>query len=175
MDRKIILSWNTISLVVPEKEDIDLYHNGMNNIQTQHYLWYSARTFSREDEEKYFENMNKGDKSQTFCIMINDTKKIIWNVWLNEINHINKWWTFWIVIFESEDRGNWYGQEAIELLHDFAKQQLNLRKLCLHVYWDNQKAIKLYTKIGYKEVWRWEKHKFYNWEFIDDVMMEIFL
>lgn len=175
MIRKIIITWEKISLIVPEKEDIDLYHKGMNNIQTQHYLGYNARTFSREDEEKYFENMNKDNKSQTFCIMINETKEVIWNISLNEINHINKWGIMWIVIFEELKRWSWYGKEAINLLHGFAKQQLNLRKLCLHVYADNEKAIKLYTKLWYKEVWRWKQHKFHNWEFIDDVMMEIFL
>jgi RimJ/RimL family protein N-acetyltransferase len=119
--------------------------------------------------------MNKDNTSQIFCIMINETKTVIWNVWLNKIDHINKCWFFWIVIFEDNNCWKWYGKESIELVHIFAKQHLNLRKICLHVYWDNKNAIKLYSKIWYKEVWRWKNHKLYNWNFIDDVMMEIFL
>lgn len=175
MKRKILIKWDRVSLIVPEKEDISLYHSWMNNFETQHYLWYNSRTFSLEDEEKFLEKLNKDEKSQLFCIMVNETKKVIWNVWLNEINHINKWWVLWIVIFEENQRGNWYGKESIELLHNFAKNNLNLRKICLHVYWDNKNAIKLYSQLWYFEVWRWKKHKFHNWVFIDDVMMEIFL
>lgn len=175
MDRKVILKWNKISLVVPEKQDAEFFYKGINNLEIQHYLWYSSRLFSFEYEEKFLEKINNDEKSHTFCIMLNETQQIIWNMWLNEIDHVNKHGTLGIAIFDNEQRGKWYGKEAIELVHHFAKNHLNLRKLCLHVYWDNKNAMKLYSKIWYKEIWRWSKHKFYNWDFVDDVMMEIFL
>lgn len=175
MERKILIQWDKISLVVPEKADIPLYYKGMNNLEIQHYLGYSARTFSMEDEEKFLENINKNEKSQTFCIMRNDTEKIIWNISFNTIDHINKYWILWIVIFESDQRWSWFWKESITLLHWYAKDHLNLRKVCLHVLGDNLKAINLYKKLWYAEVWRWNKHKFYNWKYVDDILMEYFL
>ena len=175
MDRKVLIKWKTISLVVPEKDDIELYYLGMNNIEIQHYLWYDARTFSVENEEDFLKTINKDEKSQMFWIMVNDSKKVIWNIGLNKIDHVNKFGMVGVVIFEQSGRGKWYGDEAMKLLHDFSKKHLNLRKLCLVVFWDNTRAIKLYSRIGYTEVGRWKEHKFYNGNYVDKVMMELFL
>lgn len=35
MNRIKVMTWNTVSLVVPEKEDAQVWYEGINNIETQ--------------------------------------------------------------------------------------------------------------------------------------------
>lgn len=39
-DRIIILDWENISLVVPEKQDIEIWYKWLNNPEIQAYLWF---------------------------------------------------------------------------------------------------------------------------------------
>jgi len=58
----------------------------------------------------------------------------------------------WVAIGIGE-RGYWgrgYGQEAMSLLLDFAFNELNLHRVQLTVYSYNERAIRLYEKLGFQ-------------------------
>ncbi|MDA8343951.1 MAG: GNAT family protein [Thermaerobacter sp.] len=54
-----------------------------------------------------------------------------------------------LAIGRKEDRGKGYGREAMDLLLDFAFDELNLRRVSLTVFSYNAPAIRLYEGLGF--------------------------
>ena len=56
-----------------------------------------------------------------------------------------------IAILQKEQRGQGYGFEAVSLICKFAFYELGLHKIRLAVNSNNQKAIHVYEKVGFKK------------------------
>ncbi len=175
MQRIKILEWDKVSLVVPEKQDIEIWYKGINNIETQSYLgsMYWDIIF-KEDEEDYYELVRKNKNNRLFCIYINNEKKVIWNINLFDIDLLNRKAELWIVIFDIENRNKWYWSESINLILKFWFKALWLNKIKLRFVDFNERAQKVYEKIWFKKCWELKEEVFRNWEFHNDIYMEIF-
>lgn len=57
-----------------------------------------------------------------------------------------------IAIMEREYRGQGYGTEALGQLVDYAFKELGLTFLCLTVFLSNQRAIRAYTRKGFRKI-----------------------
>ncbi len=169
-----IIEWKAVSLVVPEKEDIELWYRGVNDIETQSYLWSMFWTItSRESEEEYYNFLNKDEKQLTFSIFINNNETIIWNVSLMKIDYKNSHTELWIAVLDKNNQNKWYWSESIELIQKYVFEVLWLNKLYLRYISSNDRAWKVYYKLGFKEAWRMKDHNYVLWEYHDDVFMEI--
>jgi len=114
------MEWKKVSLVVPEKEDIELWYRWINNIENQSYLWTIFWTIiSRESEEEYYNSMNKDDKKLIFSIYIKWDNKTIWNIALMKIDYKNSHTELWVAIFDKEDQNKWYWTETIKLIQEY--------------------------------------------------------
>jgi len=72
MKRIKVLEWKKVSLVVPEKQDIKLWYEGMNNLEIWKNLVYTFwKVWHLEDEEEFYEIQRKRVDSQMFCIYEN--------------------------------------------------------------------------------------------------------
>jgi RimJ/RimL family protein N-acetyltransferase len=172
--RVVIMEWKKISLVVPEKQDTELWYRGINDIETQSYLWTRFWTIiSRESEEEYYNSINKSDKSLTFSIYIKWDNKIIWNISLMKIDYKNSHTELWVAIFDKEDQNKWYWTEAIKLIQKYIFTVLGLNKIYLVCSSINNRAWKVYSKLWFIEIWRLKGHFYTWWEYHDDILMEI--
>ena len=169
-----IIEWNNVSLVVPEKQDIELWYRWVNDIEIQSYLWSMFWTIiSRESEEEYYNSINKDEKQLTFSIYVNKNKKIIWNISLMNIDYKNNHTELWIAIFDKDNQNKWYWSESIKLIQKYVFEILGLNKLYLRYVSSNDRAWKIYSKLGFIEIWRMKDHNYALWEYRDDVFMEI--
>jgi len=174
-DRIIILDWENISLVVPEKQDIEIWYKWLNNPEIQAYLWFLFWSIiSRENEEKYYENLNKDKEQLTFSIFINKEKKVIWNISLMKIDYRNMHTELWIAITDNQNLSKWYWTEAISLILKYVFNVLWLNKVYLRLTSKNERAKRVYEKNWFIEIWRFKKHNYIFWEFYDEIIMEIF-
>jgi len=173
-NRVIIMEWNPISLVVPEKQDVELWYKWVNNIEIQSYLLSMFWTIiSKESEEKYFESLNKDDKELTFSIYINDEGKVIWNISLMNINYKNSHTELWIAIFDKDNQNKWYWSKSIQLIQKYVFEVLWLNKLYLRYISTNNRAWKVYSKLWFIEKGRLKDHHYTMWEYNDEVYMEL--
>ena len=72
------------------------------------------------------------------------------------------------------DKINWakgYGSEATKLMVDYAFNTLNLNRIQLHVYVDNEPAVKVYKKIGFKVEGTLREAMYHNGAFCDFYVM----
>ena len=175
MERIKVLTWKTVSLVVPEKEDIKMWYKWTNDIETQSLLgsmyW---KVIHLENEEDYYEIIRKSNDRRFFMIYVNSLKKVIWNIDLIWVDFQNRKATLWIVIFDKENREKGYWTESIKLILKYAFEVVWLNKVNLRFIDFNKRAESVYKKLWFKEVWRLKEESFRWWKFHDDIFMEIF-
>lgn len=169
-----VLTWERISLVVPEKQDVEVFYRWVNDIETQSYLglvpWI---IITREKEESLYDRFNKDNTNLTFSIYIKKEKRVIWTISLKKINYINSHTELCIVILDKNNQDKWYWTEAIKLLQKYVFEVLWLNKLYLRYISINKRAWKVYSNLGFKEVGVMKKHNYALWEYSDEITMEI--
>ena len=175
MKRIKVLEWKRVSLVVPEKQDINLWYEGMNNLEISKNIVFNFwKVWHLEDEENYYEIQRKNNDTQMFCIYLNDEKEVIWNISLSKINKLSRNAEFWVVIFKEDKLGKWYWTEAVKLILKFSFEIIWLHKIYGRYVWFNERAWKSYQKVWFKEVWIFKEQEFLMWKYYDSILIEIF-
>jgi RimJ/RimL family protein N-acetyltransferase len=78
-----------------------------------------------------------------------------------------------IRIAHKENRGHGAGSEAVSLATEFAFRDLNLQRLYLHVFADNEIAVRAYEKAGLEQEGRLRKAAFVDGRWRDVLVMAI--
>lgn len=124
----------------------------------------------REMEEKY-ERCQRTDSQIWFVILDKGTKKIIGETGFLRI--FMPWRTsdLTIEIWDKEYWGKGYGKEVSNLMFDYGFNYLNLHRLAIGVVEKNERAIRFWKSIGFREEGR-QIDGFYSCgEYSDFVMM----
>jgi RimJ/RimL family protein N-acetyltransferase len=80
---------------------------------------------------------------------VKETDTLIGSTGLHEIDYKNRHAVFGIVIGEKEAWGKGYGTEVTALITGYAFETLNLNRVGLEVYEDNERGIKAYERVGF--------------------------
>lgn len=171
-ERVKVMKGKIVSLVVPEKEDVELWYKWINNPEINKYLFAWEEPLSLEYEEGVYNK--QAEKMTMLSIYLNDEKKVIGNVGWKWISHFHKKTSIWLFIWETANHSKWYWTETMRLLLDYMFKFQWMRKVSLSVYSWNEKWINLYKKVWFKEIWLKKKHLYKQWEYVDVILMEIF-
>ncbi len=126
-----------------------------------------------EAEKAWMEEaMNKKNEFY-FSIVKMENDKLIGNCGLHDISYPNRTGTVGIFIGDEENRSRGLGTEVLRLLLDYGFHYLNLNNIMLNVKSFNERAIKCYKKVGFKEFGRRRQSYFLNGKYYDDVKMDI--
>lgn len=173
MERIEVMTWERVSLVVPEREDAKIWYKQMNDIENQTFLWQMWKIFLLESEYDYYDNLKNLNNQKTFSIMIRESWKIIWNISLFEISEKNRNATLWVLLWDKEEQNKWYWTETLNLILKYGFEVLWLHKIKLEVLVTNKRAKKVYEKVWFKEVWIFKEDIFDYEKYIDKIIMEI--
>ncbi len=139
-----------------ELSDVDEQLKHWNNLELRNLVGGAAMgPVSRNDEEEWIRNTWKRRqerKAFAFAIEAKKDNKLIGGTSLFNINWTNRSAEAGIAIFDSENWGKGYGQEAMNLILGFAFRNLNLNRVELDTFDFNIRAQKCYLKVGFKEV-----------------------
>lgn len=116
--------------------------------------FYSGHPFpvNIEMEQKWYEKVLTSNFPVTvFGIELISDKKLIGISVLRELNLINRSAEFAIYIGDYNERKKGYANEATKLTLHFGFNNLGLNRISLKVIEENQFALKLYEKIGFKK------------------------
>lgn len=108
-----------------------------------------------------------------FTIVEKDTGCAIGRCLLFNVDSVNR--SAWVGIFIG-DKAYWnrgYGQEALKLLLEYGFNLLNLHNIMLGVFAFNQRAIRAYQKVGFKEIGRRREARIIAGKKHDVVLMDI--
>lgn len=152
-------------------EDIEIYMKWMSDKSVTNNIGRTQFVTTLEKEKEWIESANKGNKYQ-FAIITNKDK-LIGNCSLFDIDFINGNATVGIFIGEEEYRNKGLGTEALKILIGYGFNNLNLNNIMLTVFSFNERAIKCYKKVGFKEIGKRRKDVLINNKRYDTIYMDI--
>ncbi|GKX51248.1 spermidine N1-acetyltransferase [Budvicia aquatica] len=153
-----------------EREDLRFVHQLDNNASVMRYWFEEPYEAFVELSDLY--NKHIHDQSERRFIIEGQGARV-GLVELVEINHIHRRAEFQIII-DPAHQGKGYASSAAKSAMEYGFSVLNLNKLYLIVDKENEKAIHIYTKLGF-EIEGTLKHEFFiNGEYRDTIRMCIF-
>lgn len=153
-------------------EDAEKYVEWFCDFKMTDGIGKSGNIMTIEAEREWISNTLKNN-DLNFAIVKLENDELIGNIGFNNISHQNRIGTVGIFIGEEKNRSNGYGTEALRLLLDYGFSYLNLNNIMLTVKSFNERAIRCYEKVGFKEFGRRRKSYFLNGKYYDDVYMDI--
>lgn len=156
------------------KDDFELYHKWRNDMTVMYSTNPSLDVYPLETTREFVEQVILGnDIAKSYLMIEKENEVSIGIVSLANIDYKNRNAECIIEIGEKEYWGKGYGSEGLKLLLDYAFYELNLHRISLRVFSFNDRAIHLYTKLGFKKEGRSRESLFRNGEWHDIIHMGI--
>jgi len=134
------------------KEDTELYHKWRNDVEVMHSTNPSLDVYPLEATKEFVDHVILGTHAAKSYIIVEKGNGIpIGIVSLINIDYKNRNAECIIDIGEKEYWGKSYGSEGLKLLLDYVFYEMNLHRVSLKVFSFNDRAIRLYTKIGFQQ------------------------
>lgn len=112
-------------------------------------------------------------EQQRFLILFENNE--VGFISLTNINHKNGTSELGLYLGEKNYLGKGIAKKALNILIDYAKNTLNLRKISLNVLDDNDAAIHLYKKVNFVECGLKREERYVNGTYKNLLLMEVFL
>lgn len=156
-----------------EESDLPRITLWMNDTDTTRYLATGRFPLTLRQEREWLEQHSGTQHDVLFAICRTDDDQHIGNCGLHDINWTDRGCVLGIVLGDTLDRGQGYGQEVMELLVRYAFLELNLERIELVYIADNRRAEKLYRKIGFVEEGRLRRKRYRDGQYVDEVIMSL--
>ena len=169
------LKGNTIYLRALEPNDLDFVYE-MENDES---IWEISNTqtpYSRFLIRQYLENAQQDiyeAKQLRLAICKNDDFSAIGLIDLFEFDPKNNRAGIGILIKNIENRTQGFGSEALELLIDFAFQQLNLNQLFANINPENKASMGLFAKFGFDNIGVKKQWNLVNGQYKDEALFQL--
>ena len=132
---------------------------------------FTEKPMTRDGHLSWLEQITAQGIRQEFMIVEHVSGQSIGTVGLSHIDTTHRRAEFGILIGQAEARRKGRAFEAGRLLLDYAFNKLGLHRVFLHVFADNEPAIRLYRKLGFVEEGLLRQHVFKNGRYRDVVVM----
>ncbi|GGB59397.1 acetyltransferase [Lentibacillus populi] len=153
-------------------EDADLYHTWRNDMEVMHSTNPSLDVYLIEETREFVDKVILGSPFAKSYIMIEKgDKRPIGIISLINIDYKNRNAECIIDIGEKEYWGKGYGSEGLKLLLNYVFYEMNLHRVSLKVFSFNDRAIHLYTKMGFKQEGNSRQSLFREGEWYDIIHM----
>jgi RimJ/RimL family protein N-acetyltransferase len=153
-----------------ERKDLSNYVQWLNDPAVLEYFGQYA-PFSLAQEEQWYEQMLQDQKQRNFAIEF-EGRHIggagFGNIdWRNQNAEVG----LFIGIPELWDQG--FGREVLQALLRLGFDQMNLHRIYLRVFAENNRGIHLYETLGFQHEGRWRHAEFRNGRFQDMLWMGV--
>ena len=126
------------------------------------------------DVVRKFENAEKDSSRVMFAIRRRNETAIIGYLFIQNISSVHRSADIGIRIGEEKNRGHGYGKEALMMALDYCWRHLNLNRIGLIVFRNNQRAINIYKAAGFRIEGRLKKLFFIDGAWVDVLLMAAF-
>jgi [ribosomal protein S5]-alanine N-acetyltransferase len=160
----------TIYLRPIEVGDAAECHVWLNHPEVRRGL--ATRTLSHTDAtSRDFIAALDPTRDQVFAIMTRGDGIYVGNCGLHEIDGVSRHARLGMVIGRKDHWGRGFATEAIILLCQHAFETLNLRRLWLSCYATNDRALRLYRRLGFEVEGRLREHAFIEGQYVDELQL----
>lgn len=131
-------------------DDTALYHSWRNDPEVMQFTLPVLDVFTYSDTEKFVQRITEADNAKSYVIEEKDSDQPIGVTALTNIDVENRNAECIIDLGDKNTWGKGLGREAFQLLLDYAFLEMNLHKVYLRVFSFNERAIRLYQKLGFQ-------------------------
>jgi RimJ/RimL family protein N-acetyltransferase len=135
-------------------------------------LFYAFPTTLQQQLDK-INNFIDDPNSILFTICRIEDNEPVGQTALFRIDWIGRMAVFYIGIADKQNWSKGYGSEATELMVDYCFNTLNLNRIQLHVAIENEAAVKVYKRIGFKIEGTLREAMFHEGKYCDFYVMGI--
>jgi RimJ/RimL family protein N-acetyltransferase len=143
-----VLTGTRISLGPVQADDLPLLHRWINDRELV-VLSAPYRPVHFSDHEAWWSSVSRDRSVELFAIRLLGDHRLVGTCQLLAIDHRHRSAELQIRIGEEGARGRGLGTEAVGLLLRHAFEDLDLRRVSLHVFASNARAIATYEKTGF--------------------------
>ena len=154
-----------------EREDIPTFVRWFSDPDVREFLVING-PISAAEEQEWFENKLKETDSEIFAVETADGTHI-GNIELFGINWRHRRAELGVVIGEKAYWGQGYGSDAIRTLLRFAFEEMNLHRVYLRVFEDNERGVRAYQKSGFRLEGRLKEANYRKGRYYDELVMGI--
>ncbi len=156
------------------KSDInERYLSWLNDSEVTKYIEAGHFPTTKDDLDEFYKIISKSKTDIIFAIIYKNKDLHIGNIELGRINWIHRFADIGIMIGDKNYWGKGYGQEACQLLLDYAFNKLNLHKIIVGVYSTHKSAIRTYQKVGFEIEGRITKFLNLDGKYVDKIILGI--
>ncbi len=161
-----------INLRAREEADASAFHRWFNDHEVTRFIGDSFPIVSMSRQRELIQSMGSDSQRRLYSIVLKDGT-LIGNCELRGFNWTARSAEAGIVIGEKEYWGKGYGGEAMNLMLRVAFEGLNMHRVYLRVADFNERGIRSYHRIGFREEGRWREARFLDGRYADTVQMSI--
>jgi len=145
----------------------------INNAAVTRYLRFMQPVSVHQEREWLERSMRGGHPDQLNLAIESSDGEYLGSVGLMHIDLRNRNAELGILIGRPDDWGKGFGTEAALLMLRHGFEEMNLHRIHLRVYDYNQRGIKSYTKLGFKEEGRLREAHFRHGGWHDVLLMAV--
>jgi diamine N-acetyltransferase len=160
-----------VSLRALATGDLERVFDWHNDPELYDSLGGHFRYVSREAEASWLSQRLGARDEVNLAICVNVPPEHIGNIYLRNINWVDRNAELHTFIGDTEHRGKGYGSEAVRLILKHAFENLGLARVYLYVLASNSPAIAAYEKCGFVKEGRLSGHVFKKGSFEDLLVM----
>ncbi|MFD2132238.1 GNAT family N-acetyltransferase [Pseudogracilibacillus auburnensis] len=153
--------------------DYTTYHDWRNDIEVMETTSPQLDIYTLEETEQYISAIVSQSTAKGYLIEYKETEQTVGIVSLINIDYKNRSAECIIDIGVKDMWGKGIGTAAISLILDFAFNELNLHRVYLQVFSFNERAIKLYEKMGFIHEGKFRQALYRTGKWHDIVIMGI--
>lgn len=162
-----------VALAPVQMEDAEKWAEWLNDLAVSIPLGSEAYTPITMENMRRDINEMMSHNDHVFTIVENESETPIGRCLLFNLDQTNRTAMMGIFIGEKQYWNLGYGKEATQLLLDYAFQLLNLNSVMLGVFEFNQRAIKCYKSVGFREIGRRRQARIIGGKKYDGILMDI--
>jgi len=130
-------------------------------------------SMSEADAEKFLEKVRADTERAWFMVVVKENNKVIGEAGLLRMDSAWRTTDISVIVWEREEWDKGYGTEAVLLLLDHAFRHLSFHRVAIGVVGFNERALRFWTKIGFKKEGVQRDGYFYDGKYHDFVLMSI--
>ena len=150
--------------------DIDLFCDCINSLDIRHTFFTSFPT-NHSRQEELLKNLYKEKDYIPFAIVVKETDEAVGVTAFHRMDMVSRAAIFSIIITDSKNWGKGYGSEATKLMVKYGFDVLNLNRIQLHVFGENDRGVKAYEKAGFVKEGLLGEAMYHNNQYCDFYVM----
>ena len=168
-----MLEGTLVRLRAVEPEDVENTYKWVNDREVTLWLTSPRYPVSRKTEQQSIEESPTNSFGDVRLAIETKDGNHIGEINLHRINPEDRKAGLGIMIGEKDHWSNGYGTDAINTLLAFAFDEMNLHRVFLHAFADNEHAIGCYQRCGFREEVRLRQEVYQDGRYYNVVVMGV--